>query len=280
MMNRKPEFPENTIEGNSISDVSQLKHRPPGGIAKFFIEAGGLTKFFGLFLREVWRPPYEVREILDQMYKVGYTSLPLVGITSYIMGLVLTIQSRPTLAEFGAESMLPSMVAISIVREIGPVITALITAGKAGSSIGAELGSMKVTEQIDAMEVSATNPIKYIVVSRVLATTFMIPILVILADAISLIGSFTGVNIKGNVSFTLYISQAINSLSFSDIIPATIKTFFFGLAIGLVACYKGYYTENGTEGVGRSANSAVVYGSLMIFIIDMIAVQLTDLLTK
>ena len=251
-----------------------------GLFSGFFLEVAGITKFSGLFFREVWRPPYEVKEILSQMYKVGYTSLPLVGITSYIMGLVLTIQSRPILVQYGAESMLPAMVAVSIVREIGPVITALIVAGKAGSSIGAELGSMKVTEQLDAMEVSSTNPMKFIVASRILATTFMIPILVILGDGISLLGSYTGVNIKGHVSFMLYLNQACHSLNFGDIIPATIKTFFFGLAIGIVSCYKGYYTENGTEGVGRSANASVVYGSLIIFILDAIAVQLTDLLAK
>ncbi len=262
----------------NIQDVNTEKR--VGMFSAFFLEVGGIIKFSGLFFREVWRPPYEVKEILVQMYKVGYTSLPLVGITSYIMGLVLTIQSRPILVQYGAESMLPSMVAISIVREIGPVLTALIVAGKAGSSIGAELGSMKVTEQLDAMEVSSTNPMKYIVASRILATTFMIPILVILGDGISLIGSFTGVNIKGHVSFLLYTNQACHSLNFSDIIPATIKTFFFGLAIGIVSCYKGYYTENGTEGVGKSANASVVYGSLFIFILDAIAVQLTDLLTK
>src|SRR6187431_3375089 len=138
---------------------------------------------------------------------IGYKSLPLVGITGFIMGLVLTLQSRPTLAEFGAESWLPGMVALSLIREIAPVITALICAGKVASGIGAELGSMKVTEQIDAMEVSAINPYKYLVVTRIMATTIMIPILVIYADFIGVLGGFAGINIHGDVNMVRYFSQ-------------------------------------------------------------------------
>ncbi len=179
--------------------------------------------------------------------------------------------------EFGAANWMPSMVSISIVREIGPIIIALVCAGRIGSSIGAELGSMRVTEQIDAMEVSGTNPFKYLVVTRVLAVTLMLPLLVIMGDAIALFGSFLIENSKGNVSFTLYFNQVFNSLEFGDVIPATIKTFFFGLAIGIVGCYKGYYCKKGTAGVGIAANSAVVVASLLLFIIDFIAVFVTDI---
>jgi phospholipid/cholesterol/gamma-HCH transport system permease protein len=204
-------------------------------------------------------------------------SLPLVSITGYIMGLVLTVQTRPTLAEFGAESWLPAMISVSIVREIGPVITALICAGKVSSSIGAELASMRVTEQIDAMEVSGANPFKYIIVTRVLATTLMLPILTVFNDIISMMGSLTGVNIHGDVSFTLFFSQAFAQLSFTDVLPSLIKTIFFGFFIGLIACYKGYYANKGTVGVGEAANSSVVITSLMVFIIDIVAVQITSL---
>jgi phospholipid/cholesterol/gamma-HCH transport system permease protein len=193
------------------------------------------------------------------------------------MGLVLTLQSKPVLEEFGAESWLPGMVSVSIVREIGPVITALICAGKVGSGIGAELGSMRVTEQIDAMEVSGTNPMNYLVVTRVLATTFMIPILVFYADAVSFYGSYLAVNLQGFISWPLFLNLAFDPLHFYDLIPATIKTFFFGFAIGIIGCYKGYYSEKGTEGVGKAANSAVVISSLVIFIMDLIAVQLAEL---
>jgi phospholipid/cholesterol/gamma-HCH transport system permease protein len=193
------------------------------------------------------------------------------------MGLVLTIQLRPSLTAYGVESQLPVMVSLAIVREIGPVITALIFAGKISSSIGAELGSMKVTEQIDAMEVSGTNPFKYLVVTRILAATLMLPLLVVMSDTISLYGSYVGVNIRGNTSLKLFFFQVFHTLKFADIIPAITKTFFFGFAVGMIGCYKGYYSSKGTEGVGKSANSAVVISSLMIFIIDLVAVQITDL---
>lgn len=243
----------------------------------FLIETANITLFGVRFFKEGLKLPLEFSETINQCYKIGYKSLPLVGITAFIMGLVFTLQSRPTLQEFGAESWLPAMVSISIVREIGPVITALICAGKIGSSIGAELGSMKVTEQIDAMEVSGTNPFKYLVVTRIAATTLMVPILSILANTIGIYGSYLGVNIKGVVSFPLFYSQVFEKLVFSDVIPSITKTFFFGFAIGLIGCYKGYHSDKGTEGVGRSANSAVVIASLLVFILDLIAVQITDL---
>jgi phospholipid/cholesterol/gamma-HCH transport system permease protein len=243
----------------------------------FFEESARLTLFAKRFIVELVKPPYEVTELLKQMYLIGYKSFPLVAITGFIMGLVLTIQSRPTLLEFGAESWLPSMVAISIIREIGPVITALIFAGKVGSGIGAELASMKASEQIDAMEVSGINPFNYLVVTRILSTTLMLPVLVILADAISLYGAYVGVNLKGDVSFHLFFLQIFGKLSFADVFPALIKTFFFGFAVGLIGCYKGFNAAQGTEGVGVASNAAVVQGSLTIFIIDMIAVQITSL---
>jgi phospholipid/cholesterol/gamma-HCH transport system permease protein len=246
-------------------------------IKNFFLEISQVTSFGARFFVELIKPPYEFNEFAKQFYSIGCKSFPLVGITAFIMGLVLTIQSRPTLVQFGAESWLPAMVSVSIIREIGPVITALICAGKVGSGIGAELASMKVTEQIDAMEVTGMNPFKYIVVTRIFATTLMLPLLVVFADSIALCGSYFGVNLNGDVTFHLFLSQVIEKLNFMDLFPAMIKTFFFGFAIGLIGCYKGYYSNKGTEGVGKSANSAVVYASLLIFIIDMIAVQVTNL---
>jgi len=244
----------------------------------FLLETGELSRFTGRFFTEGIKPRFEWGELIHQCFIIGYRSLPLVGLTGFIMGLVLTMQLRPSLVDYGVESQLPAMVAIAIVREIGPVITALIFAGKIGSSIGAELGSMKVTEQIDAMEVSGTNPFKYLVVTRVLAATFMLPVLVILSDVISLYGSYLGVNIRSVTSFNLFFTQVVDNLAYSDVIPAFIKTYFFGFAVGIIGCFKGYNSSKGTEGVGRSANSAVVVSSVMIFILDLVAVQITDLL--
>lgn len=244
----------------------------------FLAEAGELSRFTGRFFNQWFRPRYEIAELFRQSYIIGYKSLPLIGLTAFIMGLVLTMQLRPSMVDYGVESQLPAIVGIAIIREIGPVITALIFAGKIGSSIGAELGSMKVTEQIDAMEVSGTNPFKYLVVSRVLAATLMLPILVTLGDAISLYGSWLGVNIRGNTSFALFWTQVVDNISFNDVLPAFIKSYFFGFAVGIVGCFKGYNSNKGTEGVGRSANSAVVVSSVMIFVIDLLTVQITDLL--
>jgi phospholipid/cholesterol/gamma-HCH transport system permease protein len=248
------------------------------GPGRFLAEVASITRFVFRFLREALRPPFEIEEILKQAHAVGYKSLPLIGITGFIFGLVLTIQSRPTLARLGAESWLPAMVSISIIREIGPVISALIFAGKVGSGIGAELASMSVTEQIDAMKVSRINPFRYLVVTRVIATTLMLPLLVIFTDAISLLGALVGVNIDGHISVSLFVTQVFESLEFGDLVPALVKTVFFGFAIGLISCYNGYSCRGGTIGVGKAANAAVVWSSLSIFVIDVIAVQLTNLL--
>ena len=244
----------------------------------FLVDFADFFLFFSRILKETFSRGFEFREFLQQSFKIGYKSLPLITVTGFIMGLVLTIQARPSLVSFGAVSLLPGMVAVSIIREMGPVITALICAGKIGSGMGAELGSMKVTEQIDAMEVSSTNPMKFLVVTRVLAATLMIPLLILYADALGIFGSWVGVNIKGQVSFVLFSSQAFSHIEFSDLMPAVVKSFFFGAVIGLVGCYKGYTAGRGTESVGIAANSAVVLSSLLVIIVDLVAVQITDLL--
>ncbi len=244
----------------------------------FFSQLADFFLFMMRTVRETFSRDFEFNEFLRQCFQIGNKSLPVILVTGLIMGLVLTIQSRPVLVNFGAVSMLPGMVAISLIREMGPVITALICAGKIGSGIGAELGSMKVTEQIEAMEVSSTNPFRFLIVTRVLAATIMIPILILFADAFGIIGSWAGANIKGDVSFSLFFRQAFSRVDFKDFLPAVIKSFFFGNVIGFVGCYKGYNAGRGTESVGIAANSAVVLASLLVIIVDMIAVQITDMI--
>jgi phospholipid/cholesterol/gamma-HCH transport system permease protein len=246
--------------------------------SSFLTDIADVFLFITRVTKETFSRNFEFKEFLRQCFQIGYKTLPLISVTGIIIGLVLTIQSRPALIRFGAESMLPGMVAVSLIREMGPVITALICAGKIGSGMGAELGSMKVTEQIDAMEVSSTNPIRFLVVTRVLAATLMIPLLVLYANALGILGSWAGANIKGNVAFVLFFSRAFSSIGFIDFLPAFIKTFFFGAVIGFVGCYKGYTAGRGTESVGIAANSAVVMSSLLVIIIDLIAVQITDML--
>lgn len=249
------------------------------GIAyNFFIEVANVVRFALRFFQEVFLPPIEWGEIRTQGYEIGYKCLSLVSMTSFAMGLVIIIQSRPTLVEFGAGSYLPIMAAVSVFREVAPLVTALVCAGNIGSSISAELGSMKVTEQIDAMEVSGANPFKFLVVSRVVATSILVPVLVMYADAIALLGAFLGANIKGEISMQLFFGQVFDTVAFHDIIPATIKSFLFGFVIGIISCYKGYTSEQGTEGVGRAVNAAVIMSLLMVILLDLIAVQLISLL--
>jgi len=258
--------------------LSEKTLKKTASAGNFFTDVADIFLFITRITKETFSRHFEFKEFLRQCFQIGYKSLPLISITGAIIGLVLTIQMRPALAGFGAVTLLPGMVAVSLIRELGPVITALICAGKIGSGMGAELGSMKVTEQIDAMEVSSTHPIRFLVVTRVLAATLMIPVLILYADALGILGSWAGANIKGSVSFVLFFSQAFGHVGFMDFLPAVIKSFFFGAVIGLVGCYKGYHAGRGTESVGIAANSAVVLASLLVIIVDLIAVQITDML--
>ncbi|MFV0471015.1 MAG: MlaE family ABC transporter permease [Paludibacteraceae bacterium] len=247
-------------------------------LKRAFENMGDLTFFAIKVIKQLFTPPFEHRELLKQTYLVGNKSLGLISITGFILGLVLTMQSRPIMIKFGAEAMIPGMVAVSVLRELGPAITALLCAGKISSGIGAEIGAMKVTEQIDAMEVSGTKPLGFVVATRVLATTIMIPLLVFFADACGLFGSYLAMNFSSPFSFQLFMRTAFNMLDFIDIIPATIKSVFFGFFVGLIGAYKGYQAGQGTESVGIAANSAVVSASLAIFVIDLIAVMVTNTL--
>jgi len=248
------------------------------GWRKWLASIGDQCVFFSRFLRNIFTGGFEWSEFVRQCYEIGYRSMMLVGITSFIMGAVLILQLRPSMVQFGQEGMLPKTLAVSLIREIGPVITALICAGKIASGIGAELGSMKVTEQIDAMEVSGANPVQYLVVTRILAVTFMVPLLTIIGDIIGLIGGFIALNFTDSVSYSLYFNKIVASIDYSDFLPAFVKTIFFGFAIGFVGCYKGFNSNKGTESVGVAANSAVVTASLWVFVIDALAVQITSIL--
>lgn len=244
---------------------------------KLFVKIADIARFVGSTIREVFTPPFEGREILNQCYVIGYRSLFLIAFTSFIAGVVFTKQSRPSLSSFGAESWLPSLVSQAVIRSLGPLITGLICAGKLGSNIGAELGSMRVSEQIDAMEVSGTRPLSYLVASRVVATTLMLPILVVFADIIALLGSFLMTNSINNTGFLLYFNEVSVSVTYVDIFSSLIKSAFFGFAIGIVGTYAGYNTSGGTMGVGRAANTAVVVSMLFIFILDLVSLQFINL---
>ncbi len=241
----------------------------------FFATLTGLAIFTTEFFKQVFIPPFEIREIKKHMDELGVKTFPIVSITGLIIGLVLTMQSQPIMQRFGASDFLPAMVSISVVRELGPVITALIFAGRVSSGIGAELGSMRVTEQIDAMEVSAINPFKYLVVTRIIATTLILPILTIYVMVIAIMGGYIAVIIVENMNFAYYQSAVVSAVQFGDLIPGVAKTFVFGFIVGIVGAYKGYSTEGGTEGVGKASTTAVVLSSLIILIFDTILVKIT-----
>ena len=217
-----------------------------------------------------------MREIINQCFEIGVKSLPLITLTGFITGVVFTKQSRPSLSEFGATSWLPSLIAIAIVRALGTLITALIFAGKVGSSIGAELGSMRVTEQIDAMEVSAVNPFKYLVVTRVIACTLTVPVLGMYCCFVGLVGSYFNVHAHEATSLVTFFNNGFSTISFLDVYSLLIKSIVFGFTIGMVGCYKGYHATLGTRGVGLAANQAVVLAMFLIFIEEVTIVQITN----
>ena len=246
-------------------------------VKSFLLRTADIYRFILRVLKEFFKPPYEWKEILKQCFEVGNKSLFLISFTAFIAGVVFTKQSRPSLASFGAESWLPSLVSQAVVRSLGPLITGLICAGKLGSNIGAELGSMQVSEQIDAMEVSGTRPFSYLVVSRITATTLMLPILVVFADIIALFGSFLTVNFFNRSSMQLYFNEVATSITYLDIFSSLIKSAFFGFAIGLVGSYAGYHSGKGTTGVGKAANAAVVISMILIFVIDLVSLQFINI---
>jgi phospholipid/cholesterol/gamma-HCH transport system permease protein len=246
-------------------------------IREFLLKCEDIYRFTQRIFRQVLFFPFEWREILKQCYAVGNRSFFLVGFTAFLAGVVFTRQSRPSLSSFGAESWLPSLVSQAVIRSLGPLITGLICAGKLGSNIGAELASMKVTEQIDAMEVSGTRPFSFLVVSRVVATTLMMPILVVFADIIALLGSFITVHSINNTGYKLYLNDVSANITYLDIFSSTIKATFFGFAVGLISCYVGYNSEEGTTGVGKSANTAVVVSMSFIFILDLLSLQFINI---
>lgn len=244
-------------------------------LTDFFLTIAGLTSFTLKFFKNVFIPPFEFSEIKKHMDVLGIKTMPIVTVAGFIIGLVLAMQSQPVMQRFGAESYIPSMVVLSVVRELGPVLTALLFAGRVSSGIGAELGSMRVTEQIDAMEVSAVNPYKYLVVTRILACTFILPILVLYVDFLAILGGYFALKLSTGTTFLLYINAIFKSLEFSDLIPGILKTFVFGFIVGSVGSYKGYNAENGTVGVGHASTSAVVMSSLLILLVDMVLVKIT-----
>lgn len=234
----------------------------------FTLELGRVLVLLLSTIKQTFMLPFEIKSILKQMIEVGIKSLPVVLITALFTGMVLALQSYTGFKRFGAETMVGSVVALSMTRELGPVLTGLIVAGRAGAAMAAELGTMRVTEQIDALETLAANPVKYLVVPRFLAGLFMLPALAIVTDIVGILGGYAvTVGLLG-ASSTTYWKRTWNYLTLDDIYFGIIKACFFGGSIALVSCYRGFYSEGGAEGVGKATTSAVVLSSMTILISD------------
>ena len=242
----------------------------------YFYGVNNAYRFTIDFFVQAFRRPFHLKELINQCFEIGLRSLPLITLTGFIIGIVFTKQSRPSLEDFGATSWLPSLLGIAIVKALGPLVTALICAGKVGSGIGAELGSMKVTEQIDAMEVSAINPFKYLVVTRVLATSITIPILSFYCSVVALLGSYMNVHTEEMTSFETFMKNAFSTITFLDLWTAVVKAVVFGFTIGIIGCYKGFNSTQGTSGVGKAAKQAVVLSMFIIFVEEILIVQLSN----
>jgi len=234
----------------------------------FFLEIGRFFKILGRVLVWTPRPPYDVRELLRQMARVGVDSLPVVALTSLFTGMVMALQLVSTLRRFDAEYFVGSLVALSLVRELAPVISSLLIAGRCGSAMGAELGTMRVTEQIDALEVLATNPIHYLVVPRVWATVVMLPLLIVLADLIGIAGGYAISVWYFDLNPVAYVESTFRYMDLNDLSSGLVKAAVFGLLISVIGCQKGFYTRGGAEGVGKATTRAVVLASIAILISD------------
>jgi phospholipid/cholesterol/gamma-HCH transport system permease protein len=243
-------------------------------LIRFFEWFGELGLFCFEFIRAFFTPPYEAVEFSHQLDELGSKSLPLVAVAGAATGVVLSLETHDSLIRFGAKSLLPALLVVSIIKESGPIITGLIVSGRVAAGIGAELGAMKVTEQIDAMEASAVDPYKFLVATRVLACVVMLPLLTIAADFCGILFGWVTNTLTEPISFQLFIKNGFKNVTFSDFLPPTFKTAVFGMVIGLVACFQGMRAQGGTEGVERAATSSVVLSSLFIILADVLLVRL------
>lgn len=247
---------------------------PPGPFTRFFEEMGRFVQMVGRVFAWTPRPPYDWRELLRQMVKVGVNSMPVVLLTAMFTGMVLALQTFTVLRRFNAESFVGSLVALSMVRELSSVLTGLIVAGRAGSAMGAELGTMRVTEQIDALEVMATDPVHYLVVPRVWATTIMLPLLVVIGNGVGIFGGYLVSVVMMGANPVAYVERTFQFMDLNDLFSGLIKASAFGFLLAVIGCQQGFYTVGGAEGVGRSTTAAVVVASIAILISDFFLTRL------
>ena len=267
--------PNRQLSSVLLGAGSSTPPRANGGILVSVIEwFGELGIFSKQLVQAIFSGPFEGRELIRQMDAIGSQSLPLVALAGAATGVVLSLQTRDSLIRFGAKSMLPAVIVFSLIKETGPIITGLVLSGRVGAGIGAELGSMKVTEQIDAIEASAVNPYKFLAVTRVLACIAMVPLLTLAADFCGIISGWIASTLAQAVTFRLFLHDGLRNVRFSDFLLPTLKTAVFGAIIGVVSTFQGMRARGGTEGVGRAATSSVVLSSLFLILADVIMVRL------
>ncbi len=245
-----------------------------GGLFTGFFEwFGSLGIFSWQVLKAGLTPPYEGREFLRQLDEVGSKSLPLVALAGTAIGVVISLEARYSLSRFGAKSMFPATLVYSVIQVMGPIITGLVVSGRVGAGIGAELASMKVTEQIDAIEASAINPYRFLAATRILACILMLPLLTLAADACGLLTGWFAQALVEPLSFHQFVESGFHGASFNSFLPPTFKTTVYGLIIGLIACFQGMRTSGGAAGVGRAATNSVVLASLFLILADVVLVK-------
>lgn len=251
-----------------------MEVRAPAPVTSYLAGVGDAALFALKAVRSLWTPPYEFGETLRQLYELGWKSAPLIAVSGVAVGVVLSMHTRASLERFGAESMIPAGLAIALVRETGPLTAGLLLSGRIGAGIGAELGAMRVTEQIDALEASAVDAFRYLVVTRVIACVIALPILTTLMNFAGMFGGFVAERAATGMPFHLYLNRAFSLIDMTDYVPATAKTMVFGFIIATTASYLGFNTESGTEGVGRASTRAVVLSSILIIVSNVLLVRL------
>jgi phospholipid/cholesterol/gamma-HCH transport system permease protein len=264
----------NSPDSNHAPSLLRSAANSVWGLFDLFLEwFGDLGFFVWQVMRAAVRRPFEGRELLRQLDEIGSKSLPVAALAGAAIGFVLSLESRSSLVRFGAKSMLPAALVYSIIHETGPIVTGLVICGRVGAGIGAELGSMKVTEQVDAIEASGVNPYKFLAFTRIVACILVLPLLTLAADFCGVLFGWVAEAMVEPVSFHRFIDQGFVGASFSDFLAPTFRTAVFGLIIGTIGCFQGMSTKGGTAGVGISATSSVVISSLFVILADVILVK-------
>jgi phospholipid/cholesterol/gamma-HCH transport system permease protein len=256
-----------------LYSIHQLTQHTGRAVLGFLYAVGHLTVFVGSSIKAVVSPPFYPRHILRQFIDIGYYSLPVVGLTTLFTGMVLALQSYSGFSRFNAESAIATVVVLSITRELAPVLAGLMVAGRIGAAMAAEIGTMKVTEQIDALTTLSTNPFKYLIAPRLIAGTLMLPVLVLIGDIIGVFGGFLIGVYKLEFNASSYLKQTWDFLEVTDVVSGLTKAAVFGFIVALMGCYHGYNSGRGAQGVGRATTNSVVASSILILIFNYILTQ-------